>query len=127
MIDALIQGKLHTKAQERTSKSGQPFITAKVKTSTRTGDVAWIDVIAFGQEVQRALLALEPGDAVALAGELEPRLWTPKDGSAPRAGLSLLAHAVTTAYHVTRKRQAVKQDHRPKDEAWRAGAPADRF
>ena len=58
MIDALIQGKLHAKAQQRTGKAG-----------------------------------------------------------APRVGLDLTAHAVLTAYHVTRKRRAVQPQVQPQDSA----------
>lgn len=35
MIDALIQGKLHAKAQQRTGKAGRPFVTAKVTRKRR--------------------------------------------------------------------------------------------
>ena len=39
-----------------------------------------------------------------------------KDG-APRISLDLTAHAVLTAYHVTRKRRAVQPQGQPQDSA----------
>ena len=53
---------------------------------------------------------------VALAGELASSIYTGKDG-APRVGLDLTAHAVLTAYHVTRKRRAVQPQGQPQDSA----------
>jgi single-stranded DNA-binding protein len=62
-----------------------------------------------------ALLALGDGDSVALAGSLTPKVWTDREGNS-RPALDLVAHQVLTAYHVTRKRKAVRppeQAHRP--------------
>ena len=74
MIDALIQGKLHAKAQQRTGKAGRPFVTAKVTTMAKDGNAQFVNVIAFAPDACNALLALGAGDAVALAGELASRL-----------------------------------------------------
>ena len=116
MIDALIQGKLHAKAQQRTGKAGRPFVTAKVTTTAKDGNAQFVNVIAFAPDACNALLALGAGDAVALAGELASSIYTGKDG-APRVGLDLTAHAVLTAYHVTRKRRAVQPQGQPQDSA----------
>ena len=116
MIDALIQGKLHTKAQQRTGKAGRPFVTAKVTTMAKDGNAQFVNVIAFAPDACNALLALGPGDAVALAGELASGIYMGKDG-APRISLDLTAHAVLTAYHVTRKRRAVQPQGQPQDSA----------
>lgn len=55
-------------------------------------------------------MALGEGDSAALSGALTIGTWTDKDGSV-RPSLNLQAHVVLTAYHVTRKRQAVAQDN----------------
>ena len=115
MIDALIQGKLHTKAQQRTGKAGRPFVTAKVTTMAKDGNAQFVNVIAFAPDACNALLALGAGDAVALAGELATSIYTGKDG-APRINLDLTAHAVLTAYHVTRKRRAVQPQGQPQGQ-----------
>ena len=108
MIDALIAGRLYGKPQERTSSAGNPFVTAKARVSTRTGESLFVNVIAFDETAVTALLALSDGDAVALAGELTPKAYTSKDGEA-KPSLDLLAYSVLTEYHVQRKRQAVRE------------------
>jgi len=106
MIDALIGGKLYGQPAQRTGSSGKPFVTARVRVPTEAGDALLVGVIAFAESVREALLALDDGDSVCLAGALTPKVWTDRDGAA-RPGLDLVAHAITTPYHVSRKRQAV--------------------
>lgn len=123
MIDALIAGKLHAKPESRTGKSGKPFVTAKVRAAAGDGEGIFVNVIAFDEHVCAALLAFDAGDSIALSGALTPKVWTSKEGNT-RPALDLVAHAVLSPYHVTRKRQAVAKDRtRPNDEAWQAGAP----
>lgn len=106
MIDGLIGGKLHGKPAQRKSSNGNAYVTAKVRTPAGDGEVLFVNVITFSEDVGMALLALDDGDSVSLSGALTPKVWTPPDGE-PRPVLDMVAHAVTTAYHVTRKRQAV--------------------
>ena len=125
MIDALIAGRLYGTPAQRTGASGKPFTTAKVRAAAGDGENLFINVIAFAQAAQSALLALGDGDSVALAGSLTPKPWIDKDGAA-RAGLDLVAAQVLTTYRVQRKRQAgtpAKGTTRPTDEAWQAGTP----
>ena len=104
MIDALITGRLHGKPSQKTAKTGKPFATAKLRVPA--GDEAlFCNVIAFDPKVCAGLLALEDGDAVALAGALTPKAWLAKDGT-PKPSIDMVAHALLTAYHVTRKRKA---------------------
>jgi hypothetical protein len=61
-----------------------------------------------------------------LSGALTPKVWTDREGNA-RPALDLVAHAVLSPYHVTRKRNAVQADRREADEgqrfdAWEPGA-----
>jgi single-stranded DNA-binding protein len=109
MIDALIAGKLYGAPAERAAKNGNRFATAKVRVATVTGDGFFVNVIAFASRAVDALLALTDGDSVAMSGELTPKVWTDKNGEA-RPSLDLVAHAVLTAYHVTRKRQVVRDE-----------------
>ncbi len=117
-IDALIQGHVHRTPQARTSTNGRRFATANVRTATRDGAAVFVSVIAFSDSAVTALLALEDGDSVALAGELTPKVYTPRDGGEPRPSLDLVAHRVLTEYHVTRKRKAVAES-----KAQERGAP----
>ena len=106
MIDALISGKLHGKATERTSKAGKPYALAKVRASTGDGEALFVNVIAFDTAPCTALLALGDGDAVALVGTLTPKAWLDREGQ-PRAAVDVVAAQVLSAYHVRRKREAV--------------------
>jgi single-stranded DNA-binding protein len=106
MIDALIAGRLYGKPQARTSKAGNAFATAKVRTPMANGESAFVNVIAFSDSTRAALLALGEGDSVAIAGELKVGTYTDKEGAA-RPSLDLTAFVVTTEYHVARKRKAV--------------------
>ncbi|MBB5467250.1 single-stranded DNA-binding protein [Paraburkholderia sp. CI2] len=107
MIDGLIAGKLYGTAQTRTGQSGKAFVTAKVRAAVGDGETLFVNVITFSDTAAAALLALEDGDAVALAGTLSPKVWTDKHGEA-RPALDMVAHAVLTAYHVRRKRRAAQ-------------------
>ena len=117
MIDCLVSGRLYGTPQERTSKAGKPFATCKVRAADGAGEAQFINCVCFDADACRALLALADGDSVALAGSLTPKAWTDKEG-APRVGLDLLVHRVTTAYHVQRKRQAaqLQQQELPEQE-----------
>lgn len=106
MIDALVAGKLYGLAEERESKQGKPFVTAKVRATAGNSESLFVNVIAFDGSTCEALLALDDGDPVALAGTLTPKAWTDKDGN-PRPALDLVAHGLVTPYHVTRKRRAM--------------------
>ena len=131
MIDALIAGRVHGQPTSRTGKSGKPFAVAKVRAAAGDGESLFVSAIAFDEAPCRALLALSDGDSVALTGSLTPKTWTDKEGNT-RPSIDLVAHAVLTTYHVTRKRTAMHQSApapahgRAKDEAWQARAPRDR-
>ena len=134
MIDGLIGGKLHGTALERTGKSGKHFTTAKMRATNHEGKSVFINLLAFADNAQAALLALGDGDAVAVSGSIKPTAWQDKDGNT-RTGLDMIAAQVLTSYHVDKRRRAVaRQDQpqerqighgRPRDEAWRAMAPSD--
>lgn len=106
MIDGLIGGKLHGKPAQRVGQSGKAFVTAKVRTPTANGDALFVNVIAFSESVGASLLALDDGDSVSISGALTPKAWTDRSGEV-KPSLDIVAHAVLTTYHVTRKRQVV--------------------
>ena len=109
MIDGLIGGKLYGTAAQRVGQSGKRFVTAKVRAPTADGEALFVNVITFSDGVGNALLALDDGDSVSIAGALTPKAWNDKSGEA-RPSLDMVAQAVLTAYHVARKRQATKAD-----------------
>jgi single-stranded DNA-binding protein len=121
MIDALIAGKLHSKPEERTSKNGRPFVTAKMRAAAGDQESLFVNVIAFDQAACTALLALGAGDSVAVSGSVTPKVWQDREGH-HRPALDVVAHAVLTAYHVTRKRSAMQrqQDGDQRDDGMAA-------
>ncbi|WP_019937554.1 single-stranded DNA-binding protein [Bordetella sp. FB-8] len=107
MIDALIAGRLYGHAEAREGKNDSAYVTARVRAAAGDGSPLIVNVIAFADAVCDALLALDDGDSVTLSGALTPKAWTDKNGEA-RAALDMVAHAVLTAYHVSRTRQAMQ-------------------
>ena len=111
-IEALILGKLHQRAEQRTGKTGRPFVTAKVRAATGDAESQFVNVIAFADTASAALLALDAGDSVVLAGTLKPGAWADREGTA-RPSLHLVAAQVLTLYALKKKREASAQagDH----------------
>lgn len=125
MIDALIAGRIYGAAVKRTAANGNSFVTAKVRVPTHDGEAAFANVLTFSQSCGEALLALQDGDSTSLSGELKVSVYQAKDG-AWRPSLDLTAHVVLTAYHVARRRLAMrKPDDAPDAESVTDGsAPA---
>jgi single-stranded DNA-binding protein len=107
VIEGLVSGKVYGRPEQRVGNtSGKPFVTAKVRAATNSGETLFVNVLAFDTHAQAALLALSDGDAVSLAGTLTPKVWTDREGQA-RPSLDMIASGVLTAYQVRRKRDAV--------------------
>lgn len=104
-IEALITGKLHQRAEDRISKTGHTFTVAKVRASIAEGESLFVNVLAFSEDARRALLALEAGDSLALAGTVTPKAWIDREGN-PRPSLDMVAAQVLTLYGLKRKRAA---------------------
>ena len=133
-IDALLTGKLVNQPTQRTSKNGNPFTVCRIRVAgagAGESDSLLVNVIAFAEPAQAALLALDVGEAVSLAGSLKVGIWQANDGT-HKPGLDLTVGAVLSAHSVAKKRRAMQPDQgdrqqdRPSDAAWRAGAPAGR-
>jgi single-stranded DNA-binding protein len=105
MLEGLVAGTLVGLAETRQGKNGSSFALAKVKAVAGDGESLIVNVIAFATEASAALMALDDGDAVALAGALTPKVWTDKQGNT-RAALDMVATQVLTAYHAAQKQQA---------------------
>ena len=107
MIDGLIGGKLYGAPEKRLGKAGKPFVMAKVRATAGDNETAlFVNVIAFDSAASAALMALEDGDSVTLAGSLTPKVWMDKQGIV-RPSLDMVAHQVLTAYHAQHKRDAM--------------------
>jgi single-stranded DNA-binding protein len=108
MMDGLIAGHLVGLAESRQGKNGSSFVLAKVKATAGDGESLIVNVITFSAEASAALMALDDGDALAVAGALTPKVWTDKQGNT-RPALDLVANQVLTAYHAARKQQGMAE------------------
>lgn len=118
-FDALISGRLIKPAQARTGNNGKAFALAQITVPTEGEESLLASCIAFSRTAVDALLALDKGDAVAVAGKAKLSSWTGSDGT-QKHGLNVTVEQVLTAYHVRRKRNAAQAD----DESDVGRAPA---
>lgn len=105
MIDGLVSGRIFGKPENRTGRKESRYVAARIIVTTEQQKIT-AHVIAFDEHAQRALLALDDGDAVCVAGTLTPKLHEDKNGTIKPA-LDVIAHAVLSAYHVRHKRQNI--------------------
>lgn len=115
MIDALIAGKLYGTPTQRTSRNGNHFTTARIRVPTGE-DAVICNVIAFDQDAQNALLALDVGEPVSLCGSLKVGVWTDRQGDA-RPTIDVTASKVLTTYSVAKRRKAMSPAGQPQHEA----------
>jgi hypothetical protein len=106
MIDAMLRGRLYAKPEERTSRSGSSYVTARMLVALGE-ERLFCSAIAFDEQVCRELLALDEGEAVTISGELRPKLYEARDG-AVKLSLDCTVHAILTAHHARRKRRAMQ-------------------
>lgn len=108
MIDALITAKLFKKAEARQSKNGNTFVTAKLTMADADQQRQFVNLIAFREPVCGALLALDAGDSLAVAGALKVSAWSDKNGET-RISYDVTAENITTLYAVRKKRNQTQQ------------------
>ncbi len=94
MIRALVSGTLHADPDSRTSKTGRPFVTARLRADAGDGATVWCSLIAFGDVADR-LASLKAGQALSVSGRAKLSSWLGKDGS-PAAGLDLVVDELVT-------------------------------
>lgn len=88
MIRALLTGILYGTPEQRTAKSGKPFVTAKLRADDGKGGSVFCSLVAFGEQADR-LATLPAGAALSVSGKAEVQAWIDKKGEAA-AGLSLM-------------------------------------
>lgn len=115
MIRALLTGTLHADPESRTSKTGKPYCTARLKADSGDNNTVWCSLIAFGQEGER-LATLKAGTAISVSGRAKLSSWLGKDGS-PSAGLDLTIDELATL----RGRPKPPSDRRQPTDTYDAG------
>lgn len=79
MIRALITGTLFNEPQQRTSKAGSPYATARISVTTEDGRL-FASVVAFNEDVVARLMQLQAGASLAVAGTLKVGIYTASNG-----------------------------------------------
>jgi Single-strand binding protein family len=104
MIAALISGSLFRPPEQRTAKSGKPFIMASVK--IKDGDsIQFVRLFAFSESAQAELARLAEGDALTAQGSLKAEVY--EANGEHRVSLTLIADAVLP----------LRRERKPKTEA----------
>lgn len=89
-----VVGSIGADPEQRTAKSGDPFITFSVASNTRRQDndgnwvdvgTSWFDVTAFGALARNSGDALHRGDRVIVHGDLTVAQYTTSSGGSGRA------------------------------------------
>lgn len=119
MIEALMAGKLVGKPDSRMSRGGTAYVLARLRVPSGSDEVHFVRLTTFSDSACAALLAVDDGDAVAVASTLKAGAWVNRDGAA-RPNLDMVVAQVLTAYHLQRRRQAMQ----PSTDACTAEAAA---
>lgn len=91
MITCMISGALSKSPETRTSKTGNPYTTATVRTGEGE-DSLFCSVTCFG-DLAGTLAGLAKGDAITVIGTGKVSTYTGKEGDT-RAGLSITANRI---------------------------------
>ena len=107
MLDGLIAGRLHTQPKTLIGKAKKAFVVAKIRAVAGDGTTLFVNAICFEPQACEQLLALQLGDAVAVAGAISPKSWLDKDGTA-KATMDVNVSVVLSEYHLNRKRRSME-------------------
>ena len=119
MIRAMVSGTLHDAPTVRTSQSGKPFTTAKLRADAADGGTVWCSLVAFGDVAER-LATLKAGQAISVSGRAKLSSWLVKSGE-PAAGLSVVVDELIALRGKPRPRDAAPPDRRPPTDTCDAG------
>ncbi|MEX3896362.1 hypothetical protein [Paraburkholderia sp. BR10954] len=126
MIDALVSGVLSADPVAKTTRTGNPYCTCRVRVPTGESEALFCLMTAFEATARDGLLAMHRGDPLALACSLSIGVWTPDSGDA-RPNVQGTVHAILSPYHVKRRRSEIANSqvsHEVRAEAQRAsGTP----
>jgi single-stranded DNA-binding protein len=86
---AIVTGSLFKAPEQRTSKTGRPYVTATIR--TKDGEASqWWRVTVFSESAQAELMRLGEGDACSVQGSFKAELYPP-EGTPPKVSLSIIA------------------------------------
>jgi single-stranded DNA-binding protein len=114
---ALIIGTLFRAPEQRTAKSGKPFVaaTSKVKDGEAT---QWWKVLAFSETAQAELMRLAADNTISVQGPLRVETYQ-SEGGEMKLSLSVIANSILAL------RQPAKKEKQPQDDKASKAAPRD--
>jgi single-stranded DNA-binding protein len=114
---AIVTGSLFKAPEQRTSKTGRPYVTATIR--AQDGEASqWWRVMAFSESTQVELMRLGEGDVVAVQGAFKCELYQ-LEGGETRVSLSIVTDHVLALRQPPRERKA-----KTAGDAARGGAAA---
>jgi single-stranded DNA-binding protein len=114
---AIVTGSMFKAPEQRTSKTGRPYVTATIR--AKDGEVSqWWSVMAFSESAQVELMRLGEGDACTVQGAFKCELYQ-LEGGETRLSLSIVADHVLALRQPPRERKA-----KTAGDAARGGAAA---
>lgn len=115
MIRAILIGTLHTAPQERTSKAGKPFVTARMSVDSTDGRL-FASVIVFDADTAARLLELPAGASLAAAGVLKVGVYEASNGST-YPNLDMVVDEIAAARSKPKKPRVERQRSESHDES----------
>ena len=121
---AIVTGSLWKPPEPRTSKAGNPFVTATIR--AKDGDAAqWWKIVAFSEDVQTELMRLVEGDVLSVQGSFKAELYTAQNGET-KISLSIIADNVLPLKKQPKEREVKPFDTHSRRErcagSWAPGA-----
>lgn len=95
MAMVLVSGSLFQDPVRRTSKTGRPYATAKIREGHEDA-TAWWNISLFGDEEISEVCAMHHGDAIAVSGLMRAELYDKGDGKGPKISLSITVNRLVS-------------------------------
>jgi single-stranded DNA-binding protein len=92
---AIVSGVLHKAPETKVSKNGNSYARATIRDG-KGDDANWWACLIFSAAAVEEVHRLEPGDPIAVAGEIKAAIYTPP-GKEPRVNLTIMVDNVLSA------------------------------
>jgi single-stranded DNA-binding protein len=100
----ILTGALFRAPEQRTAKTGKPYVTATLKVAADSSADFW-SILVFSESAQAELLRLGEGDKVAVQGSFKVELYTARDGQ-PKISRTIFAEHVLALRQPPKERKA---------------------